>query len=72
MPKKKPTVLIADDHEIVRGGVRNLIEGSGKFTCCGQATSGREAVKMAEELTPDVARRDHAGTEDGTCRRARQ
>lgn len=55
MAKKKLTVLIADDHEVVRGGVQNLIEGSGKFTCCGQAASGREAVKMAEELTPDVA-----------------
>jgi DNA-binding NarL/FixJ family response regulator len=53
--KKKPAVLIADDHEIVRAGVRNLVEGSGKFTCCGQASSGREAVKMAEELEPDVA-----------------
>ena len=55
MAKKKPAVLIADDHEIVRAGVRNLVEGSGKFTCCGQASSGREAVKMAEELKPDVA-----------------
>ena len=55
MAKKKPAVLIADDHEIVRAGVRNLVEGSGKFTCCGQASSGREAVKMAEELEPDVA-----------------
>jgi DNA-binding NarL/FixJ family response regulator len=55
MAKKKPTVLIADDHEIVRGGVCNLIEGSGKFTCCGQASSGREAIKMAGQLLPDVA-----------------
>lgn len=52
---KKPTVLIADDHEIVRSGVRNLIESSGKYACCGQAASGREAVKMAEDLQPDVA-----------------
>ena len=55
MPKKKPTILIADDHEIVRGGVRNLIEASGKYACCGQAASGREAVKLAQELEPDVA-----------------
>ena len=54
MPKKKPTVLIADDHEIVRAGVRNLIE-SGGYACCGEASNGREAVKMAEELQPDVA-----------------
>lgn len=52
-PKKK-RVLIADDHEVVRAGVRNLIE-SGGYTCCGEAGSGREAVRMAEELLPDVA-----------------
>ena len=54
MPKRKPTVLIADDHEIVRAGVRNLIE-SGGYSCCAEASNGREAVKMAEELQPDVA-----------------
>ena len=54
MAEKKPTVLIADDHEIVRAGVRNLIE-SGGYACCGEACNGREAVKMAEELQPDVA-----------------
>lgn len=54
MPKNKPTVLIADDHEIVRAGVRNLIE-SGGYSCCGEASDGREAVKMAERLQPDVA-----------------
>ena len=54
MAKKKPTVLIADDHEIVRAGVRNLLE-SGGYACCGEAGNGREAVKMAEALKPDVA-----------------
>ena len=54
MAKKKPAVLIADDHEIVRAGVRNLLE-SGGYTCCGEASNGREAVKRAEELQPDVA-----------------
>ncbi len=54
MPKKKPKILIADDHEIVRAGVRNLIE-SGGYACCGEASGGREAVKMAGELHPDVA-----------------
>ena len=54
MAKKKPAVLIADDHEIVRAGVRNLIEAGG-YACCGEASDGRAAVKMAEELQPDVA-----------------
>lgn len=54
MAKKKTTILIADDHEIVRSGVRNLLE-SGGYSCCGEASNGREAVKMAEELQPAVA-----------------
>lgn len=54
VPKKKPQILIADDHEIVRAGVRNLIE-SGGYACCGEASDGREAVKLAEQLQPDVA-----------------
>lgn len=54
MPSKNKTILIADDHEIVRGGVRNLIESRKGFICCGEAKSGREAVKMAEDLQPDV------------------
>jgi len=54
MAKRKATVLIADDHEIVRAGVRNLLE-SGGYACCGEAGNGREAVKMAEALKPDVA-----------------
>lgn len=54
MPRKKPSVLIADDHEIVRAGVRNLIE-SGGYTCCGEVSDGREAVRRVAELKPDVA-----------------
>lgn len=54
MSSKNKTILIADDHEIVRGGVRNLIESRKGFICCGEAKSGREAVKMAEDLQPDV------------------
>lgn len=53
MPKKNPAVLIADDHEIVRAGVRNLLE-SGGYSCCGEASNGREAVRMAQDLQPDV------------------
>jgi DNA-binding NarL/FixJ family response regulator len=53
MPKKKPTVLIADDHEIVRAGVRNLLE-SGGYAVCAEVSNGREAVKLAEQLQPDV------------------
>jgi DNA-binding NarL/FixJ family response regulator len=54
-PKRKIKILIADDHEIVRGGVRTLVESQPGYVCCGEAKSGREAVRMAEALQPDVA-----------------
>src|SRR5215467_6480143 len=47
-------ILIADDHEIVRRGIRALVEGHGGWEVCGEATDGREAVDKALELRPDV------------------
>lgn len=47
-------ILIADDHEIVRHGVRALLENHAGWEVCGEATDGREAVEKATELRPDV------------------
>jgi DNA-binding NarL/FixJ family response regulator len=47
-------ILVADDHEIVRRGIRALIEGHGGWEVCGEATDGREAVDKALELRPDI------------------
>ncbi len=51
-------ILIADDHEIVREGLRALIEDEPDMKIVGEAKSGREAVEMAEELRPDVVLMD--------------
>lgn len=48
-------LLIADDHEMVRRGVRSLLESEPGCEICGEATNGREAVQLARTLTPDVA-----------------
>uniref|UniRef100_UPI0013D04C42 response regulator n=1 Tax=Enterobacter hormaechei TaxID=158836 RepID=UPI0013D04C42 len=48
-------ILLADDHEIVRRGVRNLIETRGGWEICGEAANGLQAVEMAEREKPDVA-----------------
>jgi len=53
-------VLLADDHGIVRRGLRYLLENSPSFRVVGEAGDGREAVKLAEELTPDVVVMDIA------------
>lgn len=47
-------VLIADDHRIVRQGLRHVCERTGGFAVVGEAQNGQEAVEMAQELRPDV------------------
>jgi DNA-binding NarL/FixJ family response regulator len=46
--------VVADDHEVVRRGVRALLESRQGWTVCGEASDGREAVRLAQELRPDV------------------
>jgi DNA-binding NarL/FixJ family response regulator len=47
-------ILIADDHEVVRQGVRIVLETQPGWAICGEAGTGRDAVAMAVELQPDV------------------
>jgi DNA-binding NarL/FixJ family response regulator len=47
-------ILIADDHELVREGVRRFLERQPGWEICGTARTGREAVHQAEKLRPDV------------------
>lgn len=48
-------ILLADDHVLIRKGLRLLLERDGRFEVCGEAGDGREAVRLAAELRPDVA-----------------
>jgi DNA-binding NarL/FixJ family response regulator len=48
-------ILIADDHDLLRRGVRTLLESHEGWEICGEASTGREAVMQAEELKPDIA-----------------
>jgi DNA-binding NarL/FixJ family response regulator len=54
-PSRRIRVLVVDDHEIVRGGVRALLTTEPGIEVCGEAATGREAVEQAERLRPDVA-----------------
>jgi len=47
-------ILIADDHEVVRRGVKDLLEDRADFKVCGEAATGREALSKAKLLKPDV------------------
>ena len=48
-------VLVADDHAIVRTGIRHVLEGEPGFTVVGEASTAAEALALALELRPDVA-----------------
>jgi NarL family two-component system response regulator YdfI len=55
MPIDSPIrILVADDHRIVRDGLRLILESQEEFTLAGEAADGEEAVRMAAELHPDV------------------
>ncbi|HEX9331681.1 MAG TPA: response regulator transcription factor [Anaerolineales bacterium] len=47
-------VLIAEDHLMVRAGIRALLEKAGDIHVMGEASNGQEAVEMTEQLKPDV------------------
>lgn len=57
---KRITVLLAEDHAIVREGLRTLLELSGEFEVLGEAETGRQAVALAAKLRPDVVVMDIA------------
>ena len=53
-------VLIADDHGVVRQGLRALLEKSPEVSVVGEAADGREAVRLARELQPNIVVMDIA------------
>jgi len=47
-------VLLADDHDLFRQGVRRLLEGAADVEVIGEARTGEEAVRLVEDLIPDI------------------
>jgi DNA-binding NarL/FixJ family response regulator len=60
-------ILIADDHDIIRRGVRMLISTRPNFRVVAEAATGREALKLAEETKPDIAILDYSLPELNGC-----
>lgn len=53
-------VLLVEDHEIVRRGIRGLLESHPAYEICGEARDGQAAVDLAGRLKPDVAILDYS------------
>ena len=53
-PKKKLTVLIADDQTLFREGIKDLLENEKTISVVGEAADGQEAVRLAKKLKPNV------------------
>ena len=51
---KRIRILLADDHNVVRRGLRLLLESQPEFSVVGEAADGRQAVEQAEAAKPDV------------------
>jgi DNA-binding NarL/FixJ family response regulator len=47
-------LLIADDHEVVRRGIRSLLSDQTAYEVCGEAVDGQDALDKARELKPDL------------------
>ena len=53
-------ILIADDHDVVRSGLRHLLKAHPNWDVVAEATNGREAVSKAVETKPDIAVIDYS------------
>jgi DNA-binding NarL/FixJ family response regulator len=60
MTMKRITVLLAEDHQIVREGLRSLLEHEGDIEVVGEAENGRQAVELSRKLNPAVVVMDVA------------
>jgi DNA-binding NarL/FixJ family response regulator len=58
--KRRPVarILIVDDHDLVRAGLRNLLTGERDLDLVGEAATGREAVALCRRLRPDLVLMD--------------
>jgi DNA-binding NarL/FixJ family response regulator len=69
---KKIRILIADDHQVVRKGIRAVLDGRAEWEICGEAANGREAVAAAARLKPDLVIMDIAMPEMNGVEATRQ
>jgi DNA-binding NarL/FixJ family response regulator len=52
--RSKVRIVLADDHVVIRAGIRRILEEVPEFSVVGEASDGREAVELVERVEPDV------------------
>ncbi|HET9402634.1 MAG TPA: response regulator transcription factor [Candidatus Acidoferrales bacterium] len=72
MENKSYRVLVVDDHQVMRKGVRALLESDSTWEVCGEAENGRLAVEKTRELSPDLVILDLTMPEMNGLEAARQ
>ena len=55
---KRPRILLADDHEIFRRGLRSILESRPELEVCGEAVDGLDAFEKTKQLLPDIVLMD--------------
>jgi DNA-binding NarL/FixJ family response regulator len=71
-PSPALNILLADDHDLMRRGLKALLEARSGWSICGEARTGKEAVSMAEQFQPEVAVLDVSMPELNGLEAARQ
>jgi len=56
--RKKYRIVLVDDHNLIRAGLRALLSDEPDFEVVGEANDGREAIHIVEQLTPDIVLMD--------------
>jgi two-component system, NarL family, nitrate/nitrite response regulator NarL len=54
MPERAVRIVVADDHAIVRNGLKRLLETDPRYSVVGEAKNGREAIRVTRALRPDL------------------
>jgi DNA-binding NarL/FixJ family response regulator len=49
-----PSVMVVDDHAVIRRGVQGILQGYPEWQICAEAADGAEAIRLAESLQPEV------------------
>jgi YesN/AraC family two-component response regulator len=48
------TIIIADDHDIIREGIKSVLKGHAQYEVCAEASNGEQALELVRQMKPDI------------------